>query len=64
MYLAAKRAEAEAIIDKGTITDSAGVGNSFSRSRLRLRLRLRLRPLIQKHNLCAVDHIHLNAEDI
>lgn len=56
MYLAAKRAEAEAIIDKATITDLAGISNSFTGSRLR--------PFIQKHNLCAVDHIRLNAKDI
>lgn len=56
MYLAAKRAEGEAIVDKATITDLAGISNSFTRSRLR--------PFIQKHNLCAVDHIRLNAQDI
>ena len=56
MYLAAKRAEAEAIINKATVTDLAGISNSFTRSRLR--------PFIQKHNLCAVYHIRLNAKDI
>ena len=58
MYLAAKRAEAKAIVSKATRTDIAGISNSNSSNALKLR------PFIQKHNLCAVYHIRLNAKDI
>lgn len=53
MYLAANRAEAEAIFGKSTKTDLAGISKPFTRPRLR--------PLIQEQNLCAIDHICLNA---
>jgi hypothetical protein len=43
MYLAANRAEAEAVFGKATITDHAGISKTFTR--------LRLRPLIQEQNL-------------
>ena len=58
LYLAAKRAKAKAIVNKATRTDIAGISNSNSSNALKLR------PFIQKHNLCAVVHISLNAQDI
>lgn len=52
MYLAAKRAEAEAIIDEATIANLAGIGYTFPRPRLR--------PLIQEDDFSTIDHICLD----
>jgi len=52
MYLAAKRAEAEAIINEATIANLAGIGHSFPRPRLR--------PLIQEDDFSTIDHIGLD----
>ena len=51
-YLAAKRAESERI-NKASITDFAGVDDTFAWSRLR--------SLIQEDNLRTVNHICLNS---
>lgn len=53
MYLAAERAEAEAIIDEATIANLAGIGYAFPWPRLR--------PLIQEDDFSTVDHICLDS---
>ena len=52
MYLAAKRTEAEAIINEATIANFAGIGNAFPWPRLR--------PLVQKNHFSTIDHICLD----
>lgn len=52
MYLAAKRAEAEAIINEATIANLTSIGYAFPGPRLR--------PLIQEDNFSTIDHICLN----
>ena len=52
MYLAAKRAEAEAIINEATIANLAGIGHTFPGPRLR--------PLVQEDDFSTIDHIRLD----
>ena len=52
MYLAAKRTEAEAIINETTIANFAGSGYAFPWPRLR--------PLVQKNHFSTIDHISLD----
>lgn len=52
MYLAAKRAEAEAIINEATIANLAGIGYAFPGPRLR--------PLVQEDDFSTINHICLD----